>query len=632
MRRLAAADRAAFSSQPGAVPAALLTARTLPESQCGHHLEAGGRVGVGAALSGNGARMQGENPGVLGVRPTQPIGVGNELFRWHRAERRHGGESLFGTPAAWAAALLCTGLLQGCAPGPSETREPSAPASLATATSSASGVTPPNVVLILADDLGYSDIGAYGGEIRTPHLDRLAAEGLRFSQFYNTGRCCPTRASLLTGRYPHQAGVGRMVSAAGSEITPGAYQGFLASEVPTIAESLRDVGYATYMSGKWHVGERAEHWPRQRGFDRYFGLISGASSYFEILRGNNPMQRQMVLDDELWEPPRDGFYMTDAFTEHALDMLDLHQSQRSGEPFFLYLAYTAPHWPLHAPAEDIARYAGRYDAGWESLREERWQRLLEVGLFPPEMPQAPRPEQVPAWDDVVEKARWSRLMEVYAAMVDRMDQGIGRIVERLEQNGELDNTVLVFLSDNGACAESIEARGLHQEGAEIGARGSYVAYREPWAWASNTPLRLYKQWQHEGGIRTPLIVHWPKGLSRPGELETRVGHVIDVGATLADLAGASRAGLEGESLVPLLQEASSAQRSGLLFWEHMGHRAVRRGRHKLAWDRQVARWELYDVVVDPAETRDLAAERPELLAELAAAWEQWAQSVGVVKL
>ncbi|MEM6703210.1 MAG: sulfatase-like hydrolase/transferase [Acidobacteriota bacterium] len=339
------------------------------------------------------------------------------------------------------------------------------------------GAPRPNVVLILADDLGYSDIGSYGGEIRTPHLDLLAAQGLRFSQFYNAGRCCPTRAALLTGRYAHEAGVGRMVSPVGLEITAGAYQGFLAREVPTIAESLRTSGYGTYLSGKWHVGERSEHWPSRRGFDRTFSLISGASSYWEILREGNPMVRQMSRDGEPWEPTED-FYMTDAFTQAAVEQLQHHQRERPDAPFFLYLAYTAPHWPLHAPEEDIARYQGRYDGGWEALRRERWQRLQAMHLFPAEMPQIERPASVPAWKDVEDKDRWSDLMEVYAAMVDRMDQGIGRVLDQLDAMRVAEDTLVIFLSDNGACAESIANRGLDDPSVALGGRGSYVAYRE----------------------------------------------------------------------------------------------------------------------------------------------------------
>ncbi len=488
----------------------------------------------------------------------------------------------------------------------------------------------PNIVLILADDLGYSDIGAYGGEIRTPHLDGLAEGGLRFSQFYNAGRCCPTRASLLTGRYPHEAGMGAMVTRQASEVTPGAYQGFLATEVPTLAETLRAAGYATYMSGKWHVGERSEHWPRARGFDEYFGLISGASSYWEIVREGNPMVRQMVDGDTPWEPPAEGFYMTDAFSERAVSFLQRHERERSDQPFFLYLAYTAPHWPLHAHEEDIARYAGRYDGGWEALRAERWERIRPLGLFPEDMAHTPRPDAVPAWEDVEDKARWARLMEIYAAMVDRMDQGIGQVLAQLEASDALENTLVLFLSDNGACAESVERRGLNDPEAELGARGSYVAYREPWAWASNTPLRLYKQWQHEGGIRTPLIASWPSGISRAGEIEPRVGHVIDLAATLADLAGVSSSELAGTSLAPLFAGQQTGERDGMLFWEHIGHRAVRDGRYKLAWERQLRRWELYDIEADPAETNDLVDAEPERVERMAASWDAWAQRVGVV--
>ena len=260
----------------------------------------------------------------------------------------------------------------------------------------------PNIVIILADDMGYSDIGAYGGEIETPHLNRLAKNGLRFRQFYNTGRCCPTRAALLTGRYPHQVGMGSMVSSLGSDPDAGPYQGYLSEQSATIAEMLRSAGYRTYMSGKWHVGEKPEHWPRQRGFDRYFGLISGASSYFEIIR-DQPRVRQMVLDDEPWSPPAENFYMTDAITDHALGILSEHSSGSRSLPFLLYVAYTAPHWPLHALPEDIKKYRGRYDIGWDSLRTERYRRMLNLGIIDDRHALSPRPDGLEAWASAADK-------------------------------------------------------------------------------------------------------------------------------------------------------------------------------------------------------------------------------------
>ena len=484
---------------------------------------------------------------------------------------------------------------------------------------------PPNIVIILADDLGYSDIGAYGGEIHTPNLDALAYGGIRFRNFYNAGRCCPTRAALLTGRYPHAVGMGRMVSALNSTPEPGPYQGYLSQEAETLAEMLKAVGYKTYMSGKWHVGEKPEHWPRQRGFDRYFGLISGASSYFEIIR-DQPRIRQMALDDEPWTPPDSGFYMTDAFTDQAVKYLQEHEE---GSPFFLYLAYTAPHWPLHALPEDIARYADRYDAGWDVLRSERYARQLVLGLIDSSWVLSPRPPNLPAWENEPDKADWSLRMAVYAAMVDRMDQGIGRVVGALRDMNALDNTLIVFLSDNGGCAESVDGRNLHDPTTLVGERGSYLAYDEAWANASNTPFRLYKQWVHEGGIATPFVAHWPHGIAVPGRITDSPGHVVDLMATIGELAGADAKDQDGRSLVPVLSDPGAATPERTLYWEHIGNRAIRDGDWKLVLDRRTGDWELYNLAADPTEQFDLARSHPNVVRRMTETWQTWADSIGV---
>ena len=483
----------------------------------------------------------------------------------------------------------------------------------------------PNIVIILADDLGYSDIGAYGGEIQTPALDALALGGVRFQRFYNGGRCCPTRASLLTGRYPHAVGMGAMVSGRNSLPQPGPYQGYLSEEAPTIAEMLREAGYSTYMSGKWHVGEKPEHWPRQRGFDRYYGLISGASSYYEIIR-DQPRIREMVLDDTPWSPPAEGFYMTDAFTDQAITFLEEHPAEN---PFFLYLAYTAPHWPLHALPEDIDRYRDRYVEGWDVLRDERYASQMAMGLIDSTWNMPPRPEHLPAWEDEPAKEDWAHRMAVYAAMVDRMDQGIGRVVDQLQTMGVLDNTLVLFLSDNGGCAESVAGRNLHDSTSVIGARGSYVAYQEAWANASNTPFRLYKQWMHEGGIATPLIAHWPDGIAAPGRITASTGHVIDLMATIGAITRSPAQNTDGQSLVPVFYSAIDATWDRTLFWEHIGHRAVREGRWKLVYDRRLGQWELYDLQVDPTELTDLSGSHPLIAERLSARWQTWADSIGV---
>ena len=498
----------------------------------------------------------------------------------------------------------------------------------------------PNIVIIMADDMGFSDIGSYGGEISTPNLDALAANGLRFREFYNAGRCCPTRASLLTGVYSHQAGVGHMVGDLGSP----SYQGHLNDRCVTIAEVLREAGYATLMSGKWHVGESRPHWPLDRGFDEYFGLISGGSNYFKL-----DSARQMASGNDPWVPPDDGsFYMTDAFTDNAVRFLE--EQGGKPDPFFLYLAYTAPHWPLHAKPEDIAKYKGRYDGGWEALREERFARQAETGIRSGSWALSPRDRDVPSWDEAQDKALWARRMEVYAAMIDCLDQGVGRVVQAIRDLGKLDNTLILFLSDNGGCHESANIeQGTPRNtwadpNAMPGGPDSFDGYDRPWANASNTPLRMFKSWVHEGGISSPLICHWPAGIRVPsGSVTDAPGHVIDLMATCVDLAGArypsERDGkaiipLEGESLRPVFETGERAGHQAI-FWEHQGNRAVRMGRWKLVSkrvpsSRAAGPWELYDIAADRAELRDLSSEMPGKVSGMESAWLRWGARVGWV--
>ncbi len=481
----------------------------------------------------------------------------------------------------------------------------------------------PNIILILADDMGFSDLGCYGSEIATPNLDRLAANGLRFTQFYNAARCCPTRASLLTGLYPHQAGMGDMVGDRGLP----AYQGFLNDRCVTIAEALRRNGYHVLMSGKWHVGEDRPHWPLDRGFEHYFGLISGACNYFRLDPG-----RKMAVDNDPYVPPASGFYMTDAITDHAVSFLDAYG--RGDAPFFLYVAYTAPHFPLHALPEDIARYRGRYSLGWDELRQRRYRRLIELGLIDPKWPLSPRDPDVPAWNNADDKDAWDLRMAVYAAQIDRMDRGIGRILTKLRQLGIEGNTLVMFLSDNGAEAELIDAG---KPGAPPGDSDSYATYRRAWANASNTPFRLFKCWVHEGGIATPFIAHWPGVIRQPGRITPHVAHVIDLMPTFLDVAGAkypktSRGKevlpLEGRSLLPVLRGEASREHQ-FLFWEHEGNRAVRAGRWKLVC-RHGGEWELYDMEADRTELSNRAGENPDIVASLAARYDEWARRCGVV--
>ena len=363
----------------------------------------------------------------------------------------------------------------------------------------------PNIILIMADDMGYSDIGCYGGEVNTPSLDRLAASGMRFTQFYNTGRCCPTRASLLTGLYPHQAGIGHMV---GNKGYPS-YQGYLNERCVTIAEALKSGGYRTLMSGKWHVGENRPHWPVDRGFDEYYGIVSGGANYFDISKTKAPgVKRTMAIDDEPFVPKPGSFYMTDAFSENAVKFIDNYG--RKKEPFFLYLAYTAPHWPLHAWPDDIAKYKGKYRKGWDRLRQERYQLMIKIGLISSKWKMSPRDTATWPWDDENNKELLDLKMAVYAAQIERMDYGIGKVLDKLKETGAQENTLVLFLSDNGGCAEGGPVGfDNRKNGLPPGGVDSYMSYGLSWANASNTPFRRYKHWVHEGGIATPLIAHWP---------------------------------------------------------------------------------------------------------------------------
>ncbi len=532
---------------------------------------------------------------------------------------------------------------------------------------------PPNILLIMGDDMGYSDLGCYGSEINTPILDGLAAEGLRFTQFYNTARCCPTRASLLTGLYPQQAGVGHMVNDRG---TP-AFRGDLSNKAVTIAEALKGAGYATYMSGKWHVtpyvieNPDKHNWPRQRGFDKFFGMISGAGSLYDP---------RSLAEDNAYVAPREGFYCTTDFTNYAIKCIDEHETE---QPFFLYVSYTAAHWPMHAPAEAIAKYKGRYDEGWDALRAERYERMKEMGLIKPEWELTPRDSFVKAWEDEVPDREWEIAnMEVYAAMVELMDEGIGQIVQRLKEKSLYENTLIFFLQDNGACAEELDWVAAQPDEKDLqpmepgalqtkmiptitrdgkpvkvmkdawpGPPESYTAYGLDWANASNTPFREYKHWVHEGGISTPLIVHWPAGIDSKGEFRSEPSHLIDIMATCVDVSGGkypteynneSIIPMEGQSLVPVFSNRMLDREA--IYWEHEGNRAVRMGkwkliskaskRHSFVWDKigelPIHQWELFDMENDRTEMHDVAANHPELVAEMADRWLKWGKRTGIL--
>ncbi|GAB3537624.1 arylsulfatase [Pontibacter brevis] len=495
----------------------------------------------------------------------------------------------------------------------------------------------PNIIIILADDMGYSDIGSFGSEIETPNLDAMAEGGLKMTQFYNSSRCCPTRASLLTGLYPHQAGVGHMVN---EREQPG-YRGMLNEECVTMAEALKEGGYSTYMTGKWHLNDRKEHWPVKQGFDRYFGLLDGANSYF----GNRPYRPNQTLtyalDDKPYTPG-EGFYATDAYTDYALKFIQ--EGKDKDKPFFLYLAYTAPHWPLHALEEDIAKYRGRYMKGWDKMREERFRRMQEMGIISRSTKLSPRDENVPAWGSLTmdEKRRWDEKMAVYAAMVDRMDQNIGRLRQKLRETGEDKNTIIMFLSDNGGSYEAIEGSGFTQEILEASKKSpsdptSFTAYQYEGANVSNTPFRKFKRWEHEGGISTPFIAYYP-GVIQAGSVSHQPAHIIDLMATSLELAGVTYPEtykgnaikpMEGVSMASLFN-GEQWQGHDAIFFEHEGNRAVRQGDWKLVSIYPENKWALYNMKTDRSELNDLSARLPKKVKEMEKLYVAWAARSNVL--
>lgn len=491
----------------------------------------------------------------------------------------------------------------------------------------------PNIVVILVDDMGWSDIGCYGSEIPTPNLDGLAKGGLRFTQFYNTARCCPTRASLLTGLYPHQAGVGHMTTDAGAEF-PG-FRGHLQDRAVTIAEVLRPAGYFTAMTGKWHVGQNLGVVPWERGFMRSLNAPAGGYYFAKPTTGPAGRNVKMFLNGRELDPlgpelPK-NWYSTDVWTSYGLKFID--EAIAAKQPFFLYLAHNAPHFPLQAPAEDIAKFRGRYKAGWDKLRAARHARQVESGLVDPAWTPAPRPEVVKAWASLTpqEQDRFDEIMAIYAACVHHMDKTVGDLIAGLKQRGVFDNTLILFLSDNGGNAESGPNGRLEGRG-PAGSVNSTVYCGESWAFLENTPYRRYKHYAHEGGISTPLIAHWPAGIPARGELRSQPGHLIDIMATCVDLAGANYPKefkgkpiipMEGRSLIPAF-ENKALQREAL-FWEHEGNAALRVGDWKLVRLGGRGVWELYDLKTDRTEQHNLAAKHPEKVKQYAELWENWAK-------
>lgn len=533
----------------------------------------------------------------------------------------------------------------------------SAPISAAEESGKAVLPAKPNIVVILVDDMGFSDLGCYGSEIPTPNLDRLASEGLRFTQFYNTGRCCPTRASLLTGLYPHQAGVGHMVEDRG---VPG-YRGHLNQRCVTIAEVLRPAGYFTAMSGKWHVGQQHGATPWGRGFDRSLNAAAGGFYFADSPRTELYLNGNLVGRRGQGVP--EDWYSTDLWTDFGIKFID--EALAAKKPFYLHLCHNAPHFPLQAPQDEIAKFRGKYKAGWDRLRALRHAKQIELGIVDKAWPLAPRPENVKAWDSLTpeQQDRFDHIMAIYAACVAHMDTAVGRLVAALKERGVLDHTLILFMSDNGGNAEA--GPGGKFDGKVPGDAQSDVFCGQSWATLENTPFRRYKHFNHEGGIATPLIVHWPDAMKdaetrRRGDAETKrhedaetrgrgdakqgrlyhePAHLIDIMATCVDVAGAKYPEeihghkiqpMEGVSLAPSFSASPLSASPRPLFWEHEGNAAVRVGDWKLVRDGRKGPWELYDLKADRTELRDLAAREPQRAKELAAKWEAWAVRASVI--
>lgn len=490
----------------------------------------------------------------------------------------------------------------------------------------------PNILLIMADDLGFSDIGCYGGEISTPNIDALAAEGMKFTQFYNTGRCCPSRASLLTGCYSHQVGMGWMTAA---NLGSAGYTGRLSDQVYTVAEGLKMAGYQTYMSGKWHLthddstrsNAMGGSWPFQRGFDEFYGTIEGAKDYFKpkfLYRNDQPLTTET------------HYFYTHAVSDSAATFIAHHKQEN---PFFLYTAFYAPHFPLHAPDSTVQKYRGKYKKGWAAIRKQRFQKQKTLGIISENTKLSVRDEDISDWENLTEeqKEEMDLRMAIYAAQLEELDKGIGTIIKALKNSGMYNNTLIVFLSDNGAINDSQFGKGKRKN---LNQSGPYTSYGRAWSHVSNTPYRKYKQYNHEGGIISPLIV-CHKDLVKAGSTNRQLAHIIDLTPTFLDIAGvtlptikngANAVEIKGQSLVPLLKNTAYQPAARALFWEHEGNRAVRLDNWKLVAESKNSSWELYDLSKDPTETKDLSKQFPNKVEMLEKEWNIWAENNQVFPL
>lgn len=510
----------------------------------------------------------------------------------------------------------------------------------------------PNIIVILADDLGFSDLGCYGGEVRTPVLDKMARQGVRMTQMYNSARSCPSRANLLTGLYPHQTGLGHMDAT--RPAWPKGYAGFRSnSDNVTIAEVLKAAGYFTAMSGKWHLGKTAN--PIQRGFQEYYGLLGGFNSFW------NPDVYTRLPKDRASRQYKEGeFYATNVITDYAIDFIN--QAHQEEKPLFLYLAYNAAHFPLHAPKEVTDKYMKTYLQGWDKIRDQRWKRIVKMGLLQGKSELSPRgvvPESLfedethplPAWDSLTKEQQTdlARRMAIYAAMIDIMDANIGRVLDTLQKNGELDNTFIMFMSDNGACAEWHEFGFDKQTGTEyythvgaeldqMGLPGTYHHYGTGWANVCCTPFTLYKHYAHEGGISTPCIIQWGKQIKHKGSIDHQPAQFSDIMATCIELAGTKYPKeyegrkiipTPGVSILPIVRGEEMPDR--FIYAEHEGNRMVRKGDWKLvSANFRGDEWELYNIKEDRTEQHNLIKEYPEMARELENAYFEWADRSDVL--